>query len=100
MNLSRHQSWSEIALVVGAPLLLAVVELFHPHPHDLLNLDVDTWLAVHYAQIPLFPLSALAVAALAVVEWALQPPSVAWRCLSLRSVIPRSTRPPSGAARG
>jgi hypothetical protein len=64
MNLSRHQSWSEIALVVGAPLLLAVVELFHPHPHDLLNLDVDTWLAVHYAQIPLFPLSALAVVAL------------------------------------
>ena len=41
MNLSRHQSWSEIALVVGAPLLLAVVELFHPHPHDLLNLDVE-----------------------------------------------------------
>jgi hypothetical protein len=64
MNLSRHQSWSEIALVVGAPLLLAVVELFHPHPHDLLNLDVDTWLVVHYAQIPLFPLSALAMAAL------------------------------------
>jgi len=55
---------SEIALVVGAPLLLAVVELFHPHPHDLLDLDVQTWLAVHYAQILLFPLSAMAVAAL------------------------------------
>jgi hypothetical protein len=54
----------EIALVVGAPLLLAVVELFHPHPHDLLNLDVETWLVVHYAQIPLFPLSALAICAL------------------------------------
>ena len=35
-----------------------------PHPHAVLNLDVDTWLAVHYAQIPLLPLSALAVAAL------------------------------------
>jgi len=64
MNLSRHQPSSSIALVVGAPLLLAVVELFHPHPHDLLDLDVQTWLAIHYAQIPLFPLSALAVVAL------------------------------------
>ena len=64
MNLSRHQPLSEFALVVGAPLLLAVVELFHPHPHDPLDLDVQTWLAVHYAQILLFPLSALAVVAL------------------------------------
>jgi hypothetical protein len=51
-------------LVVGAPLLLAAVELFHPHPGDLLNLDVQTWLGVHYAQIALFPLAALAIAAL------------------------------------
>jgi hypothetical protein len=64
VNLSRHQPLSVIALVVGAPLLLAAVELFHPHPHDPLDLDVQTWLAVHYAQIPLFPLSALAVVAL------------------------------------
>jgi uncharacterized membrane protein YqjE len=55
---------SEIALVVGAPALLALVELLHPQPHDLLRLDVDTWLAVHYAQILLFPLAALAVARL------------------------------------
>lgn len=54
---------SEIALVVGAPSLLAVVELFHPHP-DLSRLDVGTWLAVHYAQIPLFALAALAMVAL------------------------------------
>jgi len=46
------------------PLVLAVVEVFHPHPHDLLNVDVQTWMAIHYAQIPLFPLSALAVIAL------------------------------------
>src|SRR5262245_58197515 len=64
MSLSRHQLLSDIALVVGAPLMLAVVECFHPHPHDLLDLDVQTWLAVHYAQIPLFPLSALALVTL------------------------------------
>jgi hypothetical protein len=64
MNFYRHQRLSDIVLVAGAPLLLAVVELFHPHPDDLLNLDVRTWLAVHYAQILLFPLSAVAMAAL------------------------------------
>jgi len=46
---------------IGAPLTLAVVEIFHPHPHDLFQLDLRTWLIVHYLQIPLFPLSALAV---------------------------------------
>jgi CheY-like chemotaxis protein len=60
---SRRPAWI-FALSVGAPLLLAVVELFHPHPGDVLSLDVQTWLAVHYAQILLFPLSALAVTAL------------------------------------
>jgi hypothetical protein len=64
MNAFRLQSPHEAVFIVGVPLLLAVVELFHPHPGDLLTLDVKTWLAVHYAQIPLFPLSALAVAAL------------------------------------
>jgi hypothetical protein len=49
----------EIALSVGAPFVLAVVELFHPHPHDLMKLDLKAWLFVHYAQILLFPLSAL-----------------------------------------
>ena len=34
-------------LIVGAPLALAVLEVFHPHPGDLLALDVRTWLAVH-----------------------------------------------------
>lgn len=41
---------------------LAVVELFHPH--ELMQLDVNVWLAVHYAQIPLFALAAIAVASL------------------------------------
>jgi hypothetical protein len=50
-----------MAEVVAAPLLLAIVEIFHPHPRDLLQLDVARWMFVHYAQIPLFPLSALSM---------------------------------------
>ncbi len=52
----------QLFLIIGAPLLLAVVELLHPQPHNLLKLDLHMWLAVHYAQIALFPLSALAMA--------------------------------------
>jgi len=52
-------SWHRI-LAVTAPLLLAIVELFHPHPHDLLNLDLTRWMTVHYVQLALFPLAALA----------------------------------------
>jgi hypothetical protein len=33
--------------------------MFHPHPHDLLNIDQQRWLMVHYAQLALFPLAAL-----------------------------------------
>jgi hypothetical protein len=58
---SLHSSFGNVA-IYGVPLLLAIVELFHPQPHDLLNLDVRRWLGVHYAQIALFPLSALAIA--------------------------------------
>ena len=55
----------EIVLCAGAPFLLAVVELFHPHPPgNMLKLDVQPWLFVHYAQIMLFPLSALGFATL------------------------------------
>ncbi len=61
---ARFASAAEIALVVGAPLLLALVEAFHPHPDDLMALDVRTWLLVHYAQIVLFPLAALGLATL------------------------------------
>jgi hypothetical protein len=51
----------ETAFVVGAPLTLAILELFHPHPHDLFSLDLKAWMAVHYLQILLFPLAALAL---------------------------------------
>jgi len=54
----------ETAFVVVAPLTLAVLELFHPQPHDLFRLDLRAWMAVHYAQILLFPLTALALATL------------------------------------
>src|SRR5512144_2234573 len=73
MDRSRHPpesahlgalSLRRSALIVGAPLALAVLEIFHPHPDDLLDVDVKTWLTIHYAQILLFPLSAWAVAAL------------------------------------
>ena len=58
-------TWWEFVLCVGAPFVLAVVELFHPHPPDnMLTLDVQPWMFVHYAQILLFPLTALAVATL------------------------------------
>jgi hypothetical protein len=58
---SRHRLLAGV-LVVGAPLALALLEVFHPHPpHDLFQLDVRTWLWVHYLQIPLFPLAALSV---------------------------------------
>jgi hypothetical protein len=58
----RSYPFIESSLIMGAPLLLALVELLHPQPHDLLKLDVRMWLAVHYAQIALFPLAALAIA--------------------------------------
>jgi len=62
MNAHGSDRRFAIPLVVCSPLLLAIVELIHPQPLDLLSLNVQTWLAVHYAQIALFPLSALAVA--------------------------------------
>ena len=39
----------ETAFVVVAPLTLAVLELFHPQPHDLFRLDLRAWMVVHYA---------------------------------------------------
>lgn len=76
MRFPPCRPWYAIAMVVTAPLVLAIVEIFHPHPHDLFELDVRTWMIVHYAQIPLFPLSALSVAMLVRdrTDWA------AWLC--------------------
>lgn len=64
MHPSKQRTWLNVAMAVVAPLVLAVLELFHPHPTDLLVLDVRPWLVVHYAQIPLFAMSALAVTTL------------------------------------
>jgi hypothetical protein len=47
--------------IVATPAVLATLEMFHPHPHDLLEVNLTAWLAVHYAQILLFPLAALAL---------------------------------------
>jgi hypothetical protein len=55
---------AKAGLGAAPPLLLAVLECFHPHPHDLLQLDTSVWLFVHFTQILLFPLAALSVAAL------------------------------------
>jgi len=64
MHLPAQHAWLKLAGVMSAPLTLAVVECFHPHPVDLLDLNVRLWMLVHYAQIPLFALSALAVTTL------------------------------------
>lgn len=64
MRVSALRPWNAIAAVAAAPLLLAIIEIFHPHPHDLFDLDVQRWMFVHYAQIPLFPLAALSMALL------------------------------------
>ncbi len=55
---------SDVALCVIAPLALAILEVFHPHVHDFLSLDLRVWLTIHYAQIPLFAVAGLAMAAL------------------------------------
>jgi hypothetical protein len=54
----------DLPLTVGAPLVLAAVEIFHPRVAHVLDADTTVWLAVHYAQIVLFPLAALALAQL------------------------------------
>jgi len=42
-------------VAVTAPATLAMVEVFHPHPHDLLNLDLTRWMSVVAADF--FPLT-------------------------------------------
>jgi hypothetical protein len=64
MKPSSHHPMLETGLVVGGPLALGVLELFHPHPGDVFELDLQLWLLVHYLQIPLMPWAALAMTAL------------------------------------
>jgi hypothetical protein len=61
--MQHSQPWRflDTALVVGAPFCLAILELFHPRPHDLFTVDLSAWMPVHYLQIPLFPLTVLAL---------------------------------------
>jgi hypothetical protein len=54
----------ETLFVVGAPLTLAILEVFHPMVHDLFDLPLELWLGIHYAQMFLFAAAALAVAQL------------------------------------
>lgn len=62
---TRHPISRIAAPLALAPLLLAAIELAHPRPGPMLDFQpIHQWLAVHYAQIALFPLSALSVAAL------------------------------------
>lgn len=61
--MTKYTSY-EASLIIGAPLTLGLVELFHPHLHDFMTLDLSAWMFVHYAQIPLFPLAALGVVTL------------------------------------
>jgi len=60
----RSHPLSEAALMVLAPGALAVLEIFHPHVHDPMALDLRLWLTIHYAQMPLFVLAAMAMACL------------------------------------
>jgi hypothetical protein len=64
MDAHGRRTLAKAGLGAAPPLLLAVLAYFQPQPQDLLKLDVDGWLFAHYAQIPLFPLVALSVAAL------------------------------------
>lgn len=64
LNPARPPTWASLVQVACAPLLLGMLEVFHPHPDDLLKVDLRLWLFVHFAQIVLFPLAALSVTAL------------------------------------
>jgi hypothetical protein len=64
MKIARWRAAIRSIGIVGGPLCLAFLELFHPHPHDLFKLPLERWLAIHYLQILLFPWSALALVSL------------------------------------
>jgi hypothetical protein len=59
METARDMRLWRVNVAIWVPFTLAVVEMFHPHPHDLLTVDERRWLMVHYAQLALFPLAAL-----------------------------------------
>jgi hypothetical protein len=59
-HLGAISTWQQLETVAtaGPALVLAVLEVFHPHPHDLLHVEITRWMTVHYAQLLLFPLVA------------------------------------------
>ncbi len=61
MHPMQQRGLLETLLMVGAPLALATLEVFHPHPGDVFQLPLGIWLAIHYTQIVLFPLAGVAV---------------------------------------
>lgn len=64
LSLARGHHLRQAIILAAAPAALAVIEIFHPHPRNWWSLDVQTWMTVHYFQVPLFALSALAMARL------------------------------------
>jgi hypothetical protein len=60
MTQARRRTF-DVAFIVGAPAALAILEMFHPHPHDLMDIPLDRWMLVHYGQLALFPLAAWSV---------------------------------------
>lgn len=59
--------WQRRAVLLGAPLALGVLEVFHPrglNTYEVIAADTSRWLAVHLLQLPLFGLVALAVVVL------------------------------------
>lgn len=65
LKLARRERARQTLLAAAAPAALAILEIFHPHPgHHLLSMDVQTWLTVHYIQLPLFAMAAFSVATL------------------------------------
>lgn len=49
--------WGKLSLVVAAPLLLAAIGVVHPH--SLNAATAGTWVTLHIAVLPIFPLVAL-----------------------------------------
>jgi hypothetical protein len=64
MKPMSRQDMLETLLVVGAPLTLAVLEMFHTRPLEVFHLDLQTRPVVHYLEILLIPLAALAMTVL------------------------------------
>ncbi len=66
MEINSTQRWLQRLVIMGTPLAIGIVELWHPRYismqfYDKLLPMVDQWLTVHLLQLPLFGLLALAL---------------------------------------